>query len=110
MSVSSDYSSPSLQEKEERRPSLPSFPLYSHTNLPPFTHFPVEKGHLEWWDIQMIDSLASALTHSLFQFVRERQQLLLLKRDLLIHQNYPFDNKQAILEWYFREVSHLEVS
>ena len=98
-------SHPTISTEEDRREYV-NPPLLPTVELPPLKHSPVERGFVEYWDHLMIDLLASELTIYLQQAVRERQQLLLLKRQLLLTHNV--DAIQAA-QWYDYELSSLDV-
>ena len=80
-------------------------PLVSVSDLPPLTHTPVEEGSLERWDDAQVDALVTSVSRSLRQWIRERQQSLLLKRQLLLRRG----EKTQVLHWYEDEVQRLEV-
>lgn len=94
-----------INAEEDRREYVHP-PLLPTVELPPLKHSPVERGFVEYWDNMMIDLLASELMLYLQQAVRERQQLLLLKRQLLLIHNVAV--AQAT-QWYDSELSSLDV-
>lgn len=98
-------SHPTINTEEDRREYV-NPPLLPTVELPPLKHSPVERGFVEYWDDLMVDVLASELIMYLQQAVRERQQLLLLKRQLLLIHNV--DAAQAT-QWYDDELSSLDV-
>ena len=81
-------------------------PLVSDSCLPPLKHIPVEQGHMDQWDDLLVDDLITEVSLSLRQWIRERQQLLILKRQLLLKE-YGVDSK--VISWYEQEIKELEV-
>lgn len=80
-------------------------PLVTVSDLPPLAHRPVEEGSLEQWDDAQVDALVTSVSRSLRQWVRERQQSLLLKRQLLLQ----WEERTKVFHWYEDEVRRLEV-
>ena len=80
-------------------------PLVSVSDLPPLAHTPVEEGSVERWNGEEVDVLVTSVSRSLRQWIRERQQSLLLKRQLLLR----CEERNKVLRWYEDEVQRLEV-
>lgn len=83
-----------------------SVPLFADDHLPKMRHVAVELGHVEQWTPDMVDSVVSAVMTSLRVWLREKEQLLMLKR-LLIRKNCR-DGERGD-EWYKRAIGELEV-
>ena len=61
---------------------------------------------MDQWDDLLVDDLIPEVSLSLRQWIRERQQLLILKRQLLLKE-YGVDSK--VISWYEQEIKELEV-
>ena len=78
----------------------------SNSLLPPYTHTPVESGEVTKWTSDMLEELITSVSTSLQCWLREKEQLLLLKR-LLIHEKC-IENEE-VDKWYNQEIASLEV-
>lgn len=83
-----------------------SVPLFADDHLPKMNHVAVELGHVEQWTPGMVDGVVSAVVTSLRVWLREKEQLLMLKR-LLIRKSCR-DGERGD-EWYKRAIGELEV-
>ena len=83
-----------------------SVPLFVDDHLPKMSHVAVELGHVEQWTPDMVDSVVNAVMMSLHVWLREKEQLLMLKR-LLIRKNCR-DGERGD-EWYKQAIRELEV-
>ena len=81
-------------------------PLFSNSQLPPYTHTPVELGEVTKWTSDMLEELITSVSTSLQCWLREKEQLFLLKR-LLIHEKC-IENEE-VDKWYNQEIALLEV-
>lgn len=104
VSMTVEQAQDSLTMMNDDTPLIP--PLVSDSNLPPLKHIPVEQGHLDQWDDMLVDDLITEVLLSLRQWIRERQQMLILKRQLLLKE-YGLDPK--VISWYEQEIKELEV-
>ena len=104
VSMMQDQGCDSLTRMNDDTPLIP--PLVSDSCLPPLKHIPVEQGHMDQWDDLLVDDLITEVSLSLRQWIRERQQLLILKRQLLLKE-YGVDSK--VISWYEQEIKELEV-
>ena len=81
-------------------------PLFNDDSLPPMQHTPVQAGHVGRWSATMVDELVRAVVTSLRVWVREKEQMLMLKR-LLARSRCIVGEKSD--RWYQREIDVLEV-
>ena len=81
-------------------------PMFVDDSLPPMQHAPVQAGHVGKWSVAMVDELVQAVVTSLRVWVREKEQLLMLKR--LLARSRCIDGEKSD-RWYQREIDVLEV-
>ena len=81
-------------------------PIFSSNDLPPLSHLPVEETEVSQWTSERVDELVSSVSVSLQCWLREMEQLLLLKR-LLIQSRC--DENEIVEKWYDSEINNLKV-
>ena len=82
-------------------------PMFNDDSLPPMQHAPVQAGHAGRWSAMRVDELVKAVVTSLRVWVREKEQMLMLKR--LLARSRCIDGEKSDI-WYKREIRMLEVS
>lgn len=86
--------------------SLSSPPIFSDPTLPSYNHLAVENSHVSDWTSTRVEELITAMSISLQCWLREKEQLLLLKRMLIQSKCVEGDDAE---KWYNDEVMILEV-
>lgn len=81
-------------------------PVMNDASLPPLPHKPVQLGQVDQWSLSMVDQLVQSAFSSLQLWMREREQLLMLKRLLL--RRFCSVEKRATA-WYRAEIAQMEV-
>lgn len=76
------------------------------SSLPPLPHKPVQLGQVDQWSLSMVDQLVQSAFSTLQLWMREREQLLMLKRLLL--RRFCSVERQANA-WYRAEIAQMEV-
>ena len=82
-------------------------PVMNDSKLPPLTHRAVQLGKAEQWTFEMVDSLTQCVFASLQNWMREREQLLMLKRLLI---RCFCEDRELADAWYQREIEAMEAS
>lgn len=86
--------------------SLSSPPIFSDPTLPSYNHLAVENSRVSDWTSTRVEELITAMSISLQCWLREKEQLLLLKRKLIQSKCIEGDEVE---NWYNDEMMTLEV-
>lgn len=81
-------------------------PVMNGSSLPPLSHKPVQLGQVDQWSISMVDELVQSAFSTLQLWMREREQLLMLKR-LLLRRFCAVESRANA--WYRAEIAQMEV-
>lgn len=81
-------------------------PVMNGSSLPPLSHKPVQLGQVDQWSISMVDELVQSAFSTLQLWMREREQLLMLKR-LLLRRFCDVESRANA--WYRAEIAQMEV-
>lgn len=81
-------------------------PVMNGSSLPPLSHKPVQLGQVDQWSISMVDELVQSAFSTLQLWMREREQLLMLKR-LLLRRFCDVESRATA--WYRAEIAQMEV-
>ena len=81
-------------------------PVMNGSSLPPLPHKPVQLGQVDQWSISMVDELVQSAFSTLQLWMREREQLLMLKR-LLLRRFCDVESRANA--WYRAEIAQMEV-